>query len=104
MTGQGQRTNAVTEWAHCQRQVAFLAIPPKMLVKMLQQFQHMVRLSTFKVSFLCDVNFLLFCTIFMLIFNVIANVLISKFDDFSEDRCTMYKFVAQLLWFPPNTQ
>ncbi len=23
-TGQGQRTNAVTEWAHCQRQVAFL--------------------------------------------------------------------------------
>ncbi len=25
-TGQGQRTNFVTEWAHCQRQVAFLVI------------------------------------------------------------------------------
>ncbi len=25
--GQGQRTNAVTEWAHCQRQVAFLYFP-----------------------------------------------------------------------------
>ena len=24
--GQGQRTNAITEWAHCQRQVAFLYI------------------------------------------------------------------------------